>query len=89
MARPYWLDSASEALCPTVFTASAAGVRLIVHAAVAEAQEILSVQCRMAEFRIVGPVVAIVTPFRPDSLRVDDESLIQYLKVLLRIRHPV
>ena len=36
---------------------------------------------RMPEFNIEGPVIAVVTPFKSDSLRVDDESLIKYLQV--------
>ena len=36
---------------------------------------------RMPEFNIEGPVIATVTPFKSDSLRVDDEALIKYLQV--------
>ena len=56
------------------------------HAALAEAPGSRSIQrtvSRMPEFMLSGPVVAIVTPFKCDSLRVDDESLIKYLQVLL------
>jgi len=36
---------------------------------------------RMPEFNIEGPIIAVVTPFMSNSLRLDDESLIKYLQV--------
>ena len=56
------------------------------HAALAEAPGSRSIQrtiSRMPEFMLSGPVVAIVTPFKGESLRVDDDSLIKYLQVLI------